>query len=251
MKKFWMSAIATTGIFLALNPGTAFAHMRDYLVNQSYYTTHKGEFEVELYSDLNLTDVRDDKTTNSGHQAELEYGITDHLQLSYYELFKWDQSENFQQDAFKVEGKYRFLESGELPVDIALYTEYKNPNGHQNIASDEIETKLILSRDLGPWNMTANFTAERQINHQENWQLEYAVGISYPVNPRIRLGLELRETLGDSSEFGFGGKNRELQLVPGIYANITPHTRVLFGPAIGLIQSTDDLQLKSIVEIEF
>ena len=229
----------------------AFAHMRDYLVNQPYYTTRKGEFEVELYNDLNWTDVHNDETYNSGHQVELEYGITDHLQLAYYELFKWDRLKDWQQDASKIEGKYRFLESGELPMDIALYTEYKNPNGHQNIASDEIETKLILSRDVGSWNITANFTAERQINRQEDWQLEYTAGVNYPIDPRIRLGLELRETLGDSSKFCFGGKNRELQLVPGIYANITPHTRVLFGPAIGLTRATDDLQLKSIVEIEF
>ena len=243
-------SLATLSIFLSTE-GHVYAHMRDYLVNQPYYTTRKGEFEVELYNDLNLTDVRNDETYNSGHQVELEYGITDHLQLAYYELFKWGRLKDWQQDAFKIEGKYRFFESGELPVDIALYTEYKNPNGHQNIASDEIETKLILSRDLGPWNITANFTAERQINRQENWQLEYTAGVSYPIDPRIRLGLELRETLGDSSKFGFGGKNRELQLVPGVYANITPHMRVLFGPAIGLTRGTDDLQLKSIVEIEF
>lgn len=236
---------------ILLAQGTALAHQRDYIFNQGYHTTRKGEFEVELYNDFNMPDTERSGTYNSKHQVELEYGVTSHLQLAYYEVFKWDRAKDWQRDALKIEAKYRFLESGELPVDIALYGEYKNPNGRQDKASDELEGKLILSRDFGRWNFIANLITERKINEHEDLQWEYTAGISYAMNPKVRLGLELKETLGDQGEFGIHRKAHELQLMPVVAFSPAPHSRILFGPAVGLTHAADDLQLKSIVEIEF
>ena len=241
----------TFTLTLLLGEGLAFAHMRDYLVNQSYHTTRKGEFELELHNDLNLKEGDNDNTYSSQHQVEFEYGLTNRLQLAYYEVLKWDRPNDWQRDSFKIETKYRFLESGELPVDVALYGEYRNPNGHQDTGSDVVEGKLILSKDFGPWNVTGNLVAEREIDAHEDWQWEYTAGVSYSLSPKVRLGLELKEDLGDQGEFGIHRKAHKLQLVPGIYANVAPHVRLLFGPAIGLSHAADDLQLKSIVEIEF
>lgn len=229
----------------------AFAHMRDYLLNQGYHTARKGEFEVELYNDLNLKEADNDDTYSSKHQVELEYGLTSHLQLAYYELFTWDRPKDWRRDSFKIEGKYRFLESGELPVDIALYGEYKNPNGSRDASSDELEGKLILSREIGPWNVIANLITERKINEHEDLQWEYTLGASYAVHPRMRLGLEMKETLGDQGEFGIRRKGHKLQIMPVVAVSITPHSRILFGPAFGLTRASDDIQLKSIVEVEF
>ena len=244
----FLSLMAVT---LSLLPGISFAHMRDYLFNQGYHTTRKGEFEVELWNDFNMKEADNDNSYSSKHQVELEYGLTNHLQLAYYEVFKWDRPKDWRRDAFKIEAKYRFLESGELPIDIALYGEYKNPNGHRATGSDELEGKLILSRDFGPWNLVGNLIAERKINEHEDLQWEYTLGTSYPVTPRVRVELEMKETLGDQGEFGIRRKGHELQLMPVIATNLNPHTRVLFGPAFGLTHASDDVQLKSIVEIEF
>ena len=244
--------ISMTAISMLLcTQGRASAHMRDYLFNQGYHTTRKGEAEVELYNDFNMPNTERDNTFNSLHQVELEYGITNRLQLSYYEVYKWNRTDDWQRDAFKVEAKYRFLESGELPVDIALYGEYKNPNGRNQAASDEVEGKLILSRDFGRWNIVGNLITERKINEHEDLQWSYTAGASYELNPKVRLGLELQETLGDQGEFGIRRKDHQLQLMPVIAASLTPNCRVLFGPAVGLTHAADDLQLKSIVEIEF
>ena len=225
--------------------------MRDYLFNQGYHTTRKGEFEVELYNDLNMTEADNDDSYSSKHQVELEYGLTSHLQLAYYEVYTWNRAKDWERDAFKLEAKYRFLESGELPIDIALYGEYKNPNGRRDGNSDEVEGKLILSRDFGPWKMVANLIAERKINEHEDLQWEYTAGVSYPLTPKVRLGLEIKENLGDQGEFGIRRKGHEFQLMPTVAASLTPHTRILFGPAFGLTRASDDIQLRSIVEIEF
>jgi len=251
MKRRLILSTLAAGLLLLLGESPAFAHMRDYLFNQGYHTSRKGELEIELYNDLDLKDTDNDSTYNSKHQVELEYGLTSRLQLAYYEVFAWDRPKDWRRDSFKIETKYRFLESGELPVDIALYAEYKNPNGRRDAASDEIEGKLILSRDFGRWNVVGNLIAERKINEHEDLQWEYTAGISTALNSKVRMGLELRETLGDQGEFGIHRKNHELQLMPVVAANLNPHARILFGPAFGLTKATDDIQLKSIVEIEF
>ena len=246
-----LSIVLASAALLSVNAAPARAHMRDYLFNQGYHTTKKGEFEVELYNDYKMPESENDGTFNSQHQIELEYGLTNRLQMAYYEVFTWDRANDWQRDAFKVETKYRLFESGELPVDVALYGEYKNPDGSQEAHSDELEAKLILSKDLGPWNLVGNLITERKINEHEDLQWEYTAGVSYAVKPNLRAGLEIKETLGDQGDSGPMRRGHELQLMPVVAYNPTPHARILFGPAFGLTGPSDDVQLKSIVEIEF
>ena len=247
----WKRGMIGAVVWLVLLPQVAGAHMRDYLVNEPYYTTKKGEVEVELRNDMNFSEADNDDSYNSKHQVELEYGLTDHLQLAYYEVYTWDRAKDWERDAFKIEAKLRLFEAGQLPVDVAFYTEYQNPNGPQDAHSDVIENKVILSKDLGPWNLIGNVVFERDINEHSEWKFEYTAGVSYPVRPTTRIGLELKETLGDAKEFGVRRDDHQLQLVPGIYTNLTANVRLLSGIAFGLTKAADDVQLKSILEWEF
>ena len=229
---------------------SAEAHVRDYLVNQPYDTTERGEFEVGFWNDMNFAEADNSGSYSSKHQLELEYGVTDHFQLAYYEVYTWDRAEDWERDEFKIEMKYRFAEVGQWPVDLALYTEYKNPDGRRQGHSDELENKVILSKDLGRWNVTGNFVFEKKINAGSHWAYAYTAGVSYGLTPRTRVGIEVKQGLGDSKDFDFSA-NQKLYVVPGIYTNLTPHLRVLVGPAFGLTRASDDLQLHSLVEVEF
>jgi len=238
-------------VCLALSSGQlAEAHLRDYLVNQSYYTAKQGEFEVEFYHDVNLPEADNDDTYSSKHQVEVEYGLTDHVQLAYYEVYTWNRRQDWERDMFKIEAKLRLADAGEWPLDATLYAEYKAPDGPRDARSDAIESKVILSKDFGPWNVIGNFVFERDINTHSDWEFEYTAGISRAITPRTRIGLEVKQGLGTSDEFKFDG-TQNLQVVPGIYTSLTPHVRVLFGPAFGLTRASDDVQLRSIVEVEF
>ncbi len=232
-------------------PPIAQAHLRDYLVNLDYYTAKRGEFEVEFFNDVHLSEFDNDDTYDTKHQMELEYGVTDHLQLAYYEVYTWDRTKDWERDQFKIEAKVRLAEAGQWPVDVTLYTEYKNPDGPRERRSDAIENKLILSKDLGPWNLVGNVVCEKNINTHSDWKFEYTAGVSYGLTPRTRIGLELKETLGNADEFGVHRTDHQILLVPGIYTSVTPHIRILAGPAFGLTRASDDLQLRSIVEVEF
>ena len=238
-------------LLLVPGQGTAFADLRDYIVNRQYYTPSRGEFEIELYNDLNLAEADNDDSYNSKHQIELEYGLTNRWMVAYYEVFTWDRAQDWKRDAYKIETKYRFAESGQWPVDVALYSEYKNPNGSRDARSDSLEAKLILAKHFGPWHWIGNWIVERKLNEGDFWEQRYTLGVSYAVTPRTRLALEIKETLGDTDNFGIHRKDHKFQLIPGIYTSPRDNMRILFGPAIGLTRATDDLQLKSIVEIEF
>ena len=223
---------------------------REYLANQGYETAERGEFEVEVYNDLNLSDLDNDNTYHSKHQIEFEYGVTDHFQLAYYEVYTWDRTDDWERDAFKVEAKWRFAEAGEWPFNVALYTEYENPNGRRDVKSDESENKIILSKDFGPWNVVGNFVFEKKINTKSHWDYEYTLGTNYHIGPETRMGIELKQELGDSGDFGFD-RGRAFYIIPAVYAKIAPHVHLLAGPAFGISRGSDDVQFKSIVEVEF
>ena len=183
-----------------LGPTVAEAHLRDYLVNQPYYTTKRGECEVAFHNDMNFAEADNDDTYNSKHQIELEYGVTDHLQLAYYEVYTWNRAKDWERDAFKIEANVRLADAGQWPIDVALYTEYENPDGHRVISSDVLENKVIVSKDFGPWNVVGNFVFEKALNTGSHWKYEYTAGVSYGITPRTRIGLELKQGLGDSAD---------------------------------------------------
>lgn len=246
----WITGVAVAAVLAG--DGAAFAHQRDYVLNEPYYTTRKGEWELEVLTDYNQTDFDNDNTHSFKQQYEIEYGLTSRLQVAYYEIVKWTRTNDWQRDALKVETKYRFAEAGEWPVDVALYGEYEGPNGRQDTDSDTLEGKLIVSKDLGPWNVVTNLIVERKINQHDFWGVAYTAGVSYPITQRVRAGLELKETLGDlEGEFGIRRKKHQVQLMPALYASLTPHVRLLVGPVIGVTKAADDFQIRSIVEIEF
>ncbi len=232
-------------------PGIAEAHLRNYLLSQPYHTAERGEFELELWNDMDFAEADNDDSYHSKHQIEVEYGVTDHVQLAYYEVYTWDRAKDWERDEFKLEAKARFAEAGQWPVDVALYAEYANPDGRRDANSDELETKLILSRDFGPVNVVGNFIFERKLNERSDWEMAYTAGVSYAVTAWTRVGIELKETLGDNDEFGWRRNDHQLYLLPGVYASLTPHVRLLAGPAFGLTRASEDLQLRSLLEVEF
>ena len=235
---------------MGLVGGPAVAHAAEYLVNQDYETLKKGEFEVEMYNDFNFAEADHSGSYNSKHQVELEYGVLDRLQLAYYDVYTWDRPKDWERDAFKIEVKYRFAEAGQWPVDVALYTEYENPDGPRAAHSDVVEQKLILSKAFGRWHLIANAIVEKQVNTGSHWDYEYTAGVSYDLTPKTHVEIEVKEGLGDSKDFDFSGRQL-LYLIPSLSMTITPHVRLLVGPAFGMTRASDDLQLKSIMEVEF
>ncbi len=248
-RAMWTLACLTALVAGALMAPSASARM--YLLSQGYKTAERGEVEVGFFNDIHFAEADNDDSYHSKHQIELEYGVTDHLQLAYYEVYTWDQSDSWKRDEGKWEAKYRLAERGEWPVDVALYTEYKNPNGRRETRSDEIENKVIFSKDFGSWNVISNIIFERAVNTHDAWAFAYTAGVSVPVTDTTRIGLELKDTLGDEDEFGWHRKDHQVILLPVVSMHFGKHVEVLIGPAFGLTRAADDFQLRSLVQVEF
>ena len=153
----------------------------------------KGEAEIEYYLTSRIDDLHKfDKKNTWEHQLELEYGVTDHLQMALYQKFQQtytsSQDGDFDYTGSKLEAKYRIGEKGDLPVDTSLYVEYVR--GEAPSDTDKMEYKLILSKDFDMFNVTYNQVIEDAVAEGEDTAHEYTAGIFYEHSPTWHFGIE-------------------------------------------------------------
>jgi hypothetical protein len=184
----------------AAAPAVAAANPRPLPFSYPYETLPEGALEVEQYADLiPVRVVRElpDGTTEgvvsvrSQLQTELEYGLTDRLEVALYFTFRQGGSSTtpfLRFQGLKQRLRYRFKELGEWPLDAGVYLEVAEL--HDEI---EVEEKLLLSRRLGPVSVVANLWIEQEWYFQtEETKHIYnpTLGVTYEVSPRLSLGAE-------------------------------------------------------------
>jgi hypothetical protein len=167
------------------------------------YTTEtlgKGDGELEQYADL--VPVRALSTTTgrsiwyaaTQFQTELEYGLTDRLELAVYLTYVPDPGDAYTSTAPMTEGtglkqrlRYVFANPGEWPIDLGLYGELVE-NDHEF----ELEAKILLQRRIGKLRLDANLWGEYEIYYtpQKDVVLNPTVGATYEITPSVHLGAE-------------------------------------------------------------
>jgi len=94
-----------------------------------------------------LPDTDKSKVSTWKHWFELEYGITDHWDVSMYQQLKQsntETSDKFEYDGFKLRTRYRNAEKNKLPIDTLLYLEYiRNDNLEK---PNVLEGKVVLAK---------------------------------------------------------------------------------------------------------
>ncbi len=186
---------------LALFPVELFAHARTYVFNQEYKTLPKGVFELEGSTTVEVPNRHTTNENSWEYQGELEYGVTDHLNIAHYE--KW-MTENHagvdvsgvpnkdvtKYSGFKFETKYRIGEKGKYFVDPLLYVEWeRNPLERAN--PNTIETKIVLSKDISKLNVIYNQIMESQLGEGGRTRHEFTFGANYEVIDGVRIGMEV------------------------------------------------------------
>jgi hypothetical protein len=133
-----------------------------------YETLPAGSAEIELYTDLvplRVSDLAGNPawTLGAQFQTEIEYGVTDRLELGLYLDFA-PTNPAFSNLPTMPEGtgvkqrlRYRFADAGVWPVDLAVYGELVELT---NLF--EVEAKVILQRRVGPFRFAANLWFERE-----------------------------------------------------------------------------------------
>jgi hypothetical protein len=229
--------------FITIVPGNSYADKRSYVWTYEYQTMPKGWLEAEFYLTEEQPDLEKAKPNTWKPLVELEYGVTDHFDISMYQMFKQtntDESSNFEYDGFKIRGRYRVLEKGSLPVDVLLYLEYIRPGDFKE--PNELEEKLILAKDIGGFNISYNQVFEQELESGGKSEYGYTAGLSYAITPALRIGAETKGNYTD----------REYSVGPTISCAIKPlKAYAALGALFGLNDRTDDMQTRLIVGVLF
>ena len=239
-------------LFLLLTPYSLLltplhADLRDYLLLYKPYAIPKGEIELELWTDIRSPEVGNNYIW---HQTEVEYGFRPNHTMAFYSVF---------QEGLGVTGikwANRFYLGTYLdrwPVDLGAYVELVKANDSK--MPDELEFKLLANKRFGDFDLTANpilaLENETEIKNgkrEKDWELEGSlrVGFTYPLK-KLLLAEDMRNSKF-ALEMALG---EEVYLVPQVNLTLAPYIRLNIGPAIGLSSGADDLQIKSILEVEF
>lgn len=180
---------------------TARATPRPLPFTYPYETLDEGQLELELYGDV--TPLRVD-TPDRGRiwepayalQNEFEYGVSDRVELGFYQVFEGVPnqfgSNDMTFDGLKFRVRTRLGEAGEWPVDVGLYLELETM--HDELA---LEEKVILAKRVGRWHWMANLWVEESESRPLDSQLRSfhfiinpTTGLVYQFAPAFQLGLE-------------------------------------------------------------
>ncbi len=219
----------------------AYADRRSYVWTYEYQTMPKGHAEIEYYLTEEQKNIEKAKPSTWKHWVELEYGITDHFDISMYQQFKQSNttsSNTFEYDGFKIRGRYRILEKDKLPIDTLLYVEYiRNDNLEK---PNVFDGKLIFAKDIWNFNVAYNQIIEQELDSDGETEHEYAVGLSYAILPQFKIALESKGNYTD----------RKYYIGPTI-AWSSHKFWATIGAVGGLNKRSDDLQVRLLVGIPF
>jgi hypothetical protein len=189
-------AALVSALMTALAPGRAAADRRAYGVTYEAVTAPAGELDVELWTTYARTGEVDGGPAARGvrQMIELEYGLTDRWDVALYNLVDLGTAGAGGQDGYagaKLETRFRPSLRGEWLVDPVIYVEAGQL--FRGDARQTLELKLILAKDLGPWNLAGNLAVEgeRRTDGTTRPELEYALGASYQGHPALALGAEV------------------------------------------------------------
>ncbi len=184
---------ALTFALLVASAFSAAANPRPLPFTYNVSTNPKGVAEVEQIADLVPIVVADGdgkrvRTLATQFQTEIEYGITDRLELGlYFVLSPQANIETTEATGLKQRLRWRLADEGAWPIDVALYGEVV-----ENTREIEIEAKLILQRRFGNFLVATNLGADEEFyfGFKRELVLHPTLGVSYQVTPSFHAGLE-------------------------------------------------------------
>lgn len=185
---------------LALLSATAGATPRVLPFTYPVETLPAGKLEVEQYMDVvpvrvarELPDGTLDGVTGMRYilQTELEYGLTDKVEVAWYFTFRQGATADtpfLRFAGMKQRVRARFADPGEWPIDVGVYGEIAE--FHDEF---EFEEKILLQKRFGAFAVLANLWVEQEWYFQtEETKYIYnpTIGATYELSPKFHAGFE-------------------------------------------------------------
>jgi len=198
-------------------------------------TLPKGAGEVEQFIDYMPTRVQLADGTplwygTTQFQTEVEYGLTDRVELAIYFTFVPEAATRYSSLPTLIQGngskqrvRWRLADPEAWPIDVALYGEVA-----ENEREIELEAKIILQRRIGRLRLITNLWAEREFyfDGRREWVLNPTAGATVELGQgTVHVGVEgwMRAEFLD----GFSGP-RPFNMGPNVY--VGPAVLLNFGP---------------------
>jgi len=195
--------------------------------------------------------------------TEFEYGATNWWTTELYIDWQHTRDESSLFTGVRFENRIRPWSTAHRVTPV-LYVEYEHVNGADKILKEivgfdgkedlaaansearleherEIETKLILSSDIGRWNVSGNVIAVKNL-HEGPWEFGYAVGVSRPLGAasgpctfcrqRFAAGVEVYGGLGEWGDVTFSGTSQ--YIAPVLLWTLPTDTSIQVSPGWGV-----------------
>lgn len=253
--KFWPIIAALLGLGISIP-----AHALEFKV-YTYPTPAEGETEIAYWWTYTVQSDHSydyfgkelEKQGLQRYTLELEYGLTDHWTVGGYADFELPHNGDFRYvQARALLTRYRFFERGERLLDGAIEVEYNIPR-EKFSDSEEIETRVILEKDLDRVSIVVNPIFEKEVSGSEvdeGIKFQYATGLYYRASPRMTPGVEFYGSLGPLNSLN--PKNEQEHYVfPRLGVKFSRSVKLDLGYGFGLTQASDDQVIKAILEFEF
>jgi hypothetical protein len=238
---------------------TASAQESPYFVTYSHYLEEPRDFEIAV---ANTTGIpKNNHPVYHAPWLELEYGVTGWWTSELY-LEGVTSHDGHGFTGWRWENRFRPFR-GEHRLNPVLYFEYESVNEASRIQKEivgsgavafepiselrrshahELETKLILSSVLGAWNVSENFTFEKNLSEDEGIEFGYSAAVSRPIGATARgtachfcaenfvVGIEAYGGLG--STVAFGGDRQRHYLAPVVGWRVTERSTLKASVAV-------------------
>lgn len=180
-------------------------------------------------------------------KLEAAHNFNDRLRAAVAVEFEREAGGNRKAEALSAEAIYRLGRVG--GIDAAIYGEYEiGLDG-----ADEVETKLLLQRRTGPWDVRLNLIAEKELRGGAPVEFGYAASADVAVAGDFRLGAEAFGELGSTHRFlprakHYVGPAAKLE-IEGLGPELELRAAYLF--PLGEAKDDSDGQLRVGLELEF
>ncbi len=231
-----------------------------------YQPTEAGEIEAAMWNSFVLSsDVDYDyfgqtlsRQSLLAHSLELECGLSKKWGIAAYFDFEDPKGGGLRHVRTKaLMAHYAFFDKGSRPVDIAIYLEYIfNSRNYED--SEELEVRLILEKDVGPFRIDLNPIFEKKTSGSEvseGMEFNYALGIYYlnngegiyfTKNLMVQPGIEFYGKMGEATHMKKWDDQRHY-IFPTVDLFIGKRLHWHAGLGFGLTKASDKITFKSIL----
>jgi hypothetical protein len=154
------------------------------------------------------------------HRAQVGHAFTDWYQATLIARASQPDGDDPELRSIGLENRIDFTGTRDWPVHFGAQAEYKwGVNG----TDDEVELKLLLEHQSGPFSARLNLITSRDMTDDADWEQAYAARLWWRTNDAVSLGVEAygeldadAQAAGPRATFGVGQVTLGLSYLVGL-----------------------------------